>query len=156
MTTNEELINTFYTAFQKGDYKTMQACYHDEAIFSDPVFNNLNANQVRSMWEMFCVKSKDLNISFSNVSADDSTGRAEWIATYPFSKTGNKVTNHISARFIFKDGKIIKHTDTFSFYKWASQALGMKGTLLGWTGFVKKKVQSAGLKSLNDYMNSKG
>lgn len=40
----------------------MKNCYAEKATFNDPVFQNLNATQVRAMWEMFCVKSKDLKI----------------------------------------------------------------------------------------------
>lgn len=131
----------------------MQQSYSDDAIFSDPVFENINANQVRKMWEMFCVKSSDLAIEFSNVSADENSGSANWNATYTFSLTGKKVVNHIYAKFIFKNGKIISHTDTFNFYNWAKQALGFKGILFGWTPFVKHKVQSNAMKSLNRFKN---
>ncbi len=47
----------------------MQGSYADNATFKDPVFINLNAKQVRAMWEMFCVKSKDLKIEFSKITA---------------------------------------------------------------------------------------
>ncbi len=50
----KELIIKFYTAFQQRDYKTMQDCYHEEAVFLDPVFEDLNATEVKYMWEMLC------------------------------------------------------------------------------------------------------
>ena len=131
----------------------MQECYADNATFSDPVFPNLNARQVRSMWEMFCVKSKDLKIEYRNISADENSGSAEWIATYPFSASGNKVVNHITADFLFENGKIVRHRDHFNFHKWAGQALGLSGKLLGWMPFVRNKAQKAGMKALNDYIN---
>lgn len=155
MNRNEDLIHRFYTAFQVRDFRTMQECYDDTAIFSDPVFPNLNAVQVRAMWEMFCVKSKDLKIEFRNISADETSGRAEWIATYPFSATGNKVINHITADFLFREGKIVSHRDHFNFYRWAGQALGLSGRLLGWMPFVRNKTQKAAMKALNDYMSQK-
>ena len=133
----------------------MQESYADNATFSDPVFPTLNAAQVRAMWEMFCVKSKELKIEYLNISADDNSGRAEWIATYPFSASGNKVVNHITANFLFEDGKIVRHQDHFNFHKWAGQALGLSGKLLGWMPFVRNKAQKAGMKSLNDYMSNK-
>ena len=155
MTPNEQLIMAFYQSFQNKDYKAMQDFYADTAIFNDEVFINLNANQVRAMWEMFCIKGKNLHLNFSNIHADENNGTAQWIAAYTFSKTNRKVTNPIQANFTFANGKIIKHTDTFNFYKWARQALGIKGLLFGWTSFLKNKVRKEGEKNLMKYMNSK-
>jgi hypothetical protein len=149
---NEKLLNTFYTAFQQRDYLTMQSCYSDNGVFSDPVFPNLNATEVRAMWQMFCVKSKDMQISFSDVVADDFKGSANWQATYTFGATGREVTNKITARFVFANGKIIQHTDSFNFYHWARQALGFTGFLIGWTPMVKSKVRAMAMKSLKHFL----
>ena len=155
MTINEQLITNFYKSFKNKDYKTMQNCYADTAVFNDEVFVNLNADEVRGMWEMFCIKGKDLEIDFSNVWADEKTGTAEWTASYIFSKTNRKVVNHIRASFLFADGKIVSHTDRFNFYNWASQALGTTGSLLGWTSFIKNKVRKQGRKNLIAYMKAR-
>src|SRR4051812_8245778 len=138
---NEVLITKFYTAFSQKDYKGMQECYADKAVFNDAVFRNLDAGQVKAMWEMLCKNGKDLQLEFSNVKADDNRGSADWVATYTFSATGKKVVNRIKAEFEFGNNRIIKHTDNFSFYNWACQALGMPGKLLGWTFFLKNKVR---------------
>ncbi len=155
MNVNEQLIHTFYTAFQMKDYKTMQQCYADNAVFNDAVFKNLNGQQVRAMWEMLCIKGKDLKLEYKSVSVSNSEGNAEWIAHYSFSATGKKVVNRIKAHFIFENGKIVKHTDDFNFYVWAKQALGTTGLLLGWTGFLKNKVQKQAMKNLLNCMNKK-
>lgn len=152
MSINEQTIQTFYTCFQKKDYKGMQACYADDATFSDSVFVGLNAAQVRAMWEMLIRRGKDLQLEFSNVFADAQSGSAQWVATYTFSATGHKVINRIQARFEFRDGKIIRHTDSFDFYTWARQALGVTGLLLGWTSFLKNKVRQGAMKNLAAYM----
>lgn len=152
MNANEQLIYKFYTCFQNKDYKGMQECYADNATFSDSVFVDLNAKQVKAMWQMLITTGKDLKLDFKNISADDKTGKAHWDAYYTFSKTGNKVINKIGARFIFENGKIIMHTDTFSFYNWAKQALGFTGLLLGWTPFLKNKIRTIAMKSLQDFM----
>lgn len=135
MTSNKDIIIDFYTAFQNKDFRTMQECYSDDAIFSDAVFENLNADEVRAMWQMLITKGKDLRLDFKNVKADGRTGSAEWIAAYTFSATGNKVINKIKASFVFENGKIREHKDNFDFYAWAKQALGLKGLFLGWTSF---------------------
>jgi ketosteroid isomerase-like protein len=155
MNDNEKLIRHFYESFKNKDFKSMQSCYADNATFSDAVFQNLNAAQVRAMWEMLITRGKDLELRFQNIKADEKTGSAEWIANYTFSQTGNKVENHIKANFEFENGKIVKHVDDFDFYKWSSQALGVSGKLLGWTSFLKNKVRQKAMKSLEDFINSK-
>jgi hypothetical protein len=155
MNSNEALINKFYSCFQNKDFRGMQDCYADNAHFRDPVFVNLNAGQVKSMWEMFCVKGKDLQLEFKNVSANEKTGNAEWTAVYTFSATGRKVVNHIKSNFIIEQNKIVNHIDNFDFYAWSKQALGVTGLLLGWTPFVKNKIRKVAMKNLYDYMNKR-
>ncbi len=155
MNDNEKLIHHFYNSFNQRIHTEMQKCYADNATFSDEAFVNLNSAQVKAMWEMLCIRGKDLRIRFDNVNADDKIGSCNWIANYTFSQTGNTVENHIKANFEFENGKIIKHIDSFDFYKWSSQALGIAGKLLGWTSFLRNKVQKTAMKNLTDFMNSK-
>lgn len=152
---NQQLIEHFYTCFKRKDYQGMQACYADNAVFNDPVFQNLNAEQVRAMWEMLLSRAKDFEIEFSEVSADDAHGRAHWDAYYVFSSTGRNVVNRIDASFELADGKIVKHTDKFNFYVWARQALGFSGWLLGWTGYLHQKVRQQAMDNLKRFMASK-
>lgn len=152
MNANEQCITTFYTAFQNKDFKTMQQFYADNASFSDAVFKNLDAVQVRAMWQMLITGAKDLNVEFNNVIGDEKEGSADWVATYTFSKTGKKVVNRIHAHFTFEQGKIVDHTDTFNFPVWAKQALGLSGFLLGRTRYLKNKVQTMAKKNLNSFM----
>ena len=152
MSSNTALIKAFYEAFRTKDYKTMQACYADNATFRDPVFKDLNSEQVKAMWQMLLTKATDLHIEYANISANEHNGSAEWTAKYTFSGTGNKVINHIKASFVFGDGKILQHTDTFNFRTWAGQALGTKGKLLGWTSFLHNKVSAQARKNLDRFM----
>jgi hypothetical protein len=153
MNTNEALISRFYNSFQNRNYSGMQSCYSDNAVFSDPVFPNLNASETKAMWEMLCKRGKDLHLDFSGVEANNSTGSANWTAYYTFSGTGKKVTNHVKASFRFENGLIVEHIDDFNFYEWASQALGLPGKLLGWTGWMKNKVRTSARNSLISFIN---
>ncbi len=137
----KELIKTFYSGFREQDAEKMISCYHDDVIFEDPAFGKLKATDAKKMWTMLCKNAQDLTIEFSDIKATDQHGSAHWEAHYTFSKTGRKVHNKIDAQFEFKDGKIIKHTDHFNLHRWASQAIGWKGKLLGGTSFFKKKLQ---------------
>jgi len=149
---NVKLIRDFYSAFQKRDARGMAACYHSAVKFSDEVFLDLEGARATGMWRMLCERGKDLKIEFSDIKADDSVGSAHWEARYTFSATGRKVHNKIDARFEFRDGKIIRHRDSFNFWAWASQALGLTGRLLGWSRFVKNRVRRQAAKSLDSFL----
>jgi len=155
MTENEQLVHTFYKAFQDRNFKTMQECYSDRATFSDPVFRNLNAGQVRAMWEMFLVKNDSLTISFGNIETVGEMVTARWKANYILSSTGRPVTNNIRSIFRIKNNQIVRHTDRFDLYGWTRQALGIKGILLGWTPFVKTRIRRKAMASLLAYIREK-
>ncbi len=149
---NANVIERFYTAFQLGDYQTMQGCYHEEATFTDPVFVGLSSREVKAMWQMLITSGRDLTVAFRDVNASDGSGSAHWEAWYTFSRTGRKVHNVIEARMQFKDGKIWRHEDQFSFWRWSQQALGSSGYWLGWTPLVKNKVRSTARRSLEKFL----
>lgn len=138
---NKQVIEKFYTSFANGNAQQMTSCYHDEVQFEDPAFGKLSGNDAKAMWEMLLSRNSGLKVSFSNVEANENKGSANWVAEYTFGQTGRKVINKVSAKFEFSDGKIIKHTDYFDFWKWTQQALGWKGYLLGWTPFMQNKIQ---------------
>ena len=146
-----ELIKTFYEAFQQRDAETMARCYATDVAFSDPVFPALQGSEASDMWRMLTSKAQDFSLTFDGIDADDHQGKAHWIATYTFSQTGNRVVNEIHAVFSFKDGKIVRHTDSFDFWKWSRQALGLSGVLLGWTPSLRKAVQAKAAKGLQAF-----
>ncbi|MBL7864329.1 MAG: nuclear transport factor 2 family protein [Cyclobacteriaceae bacterium] len=150
----KDVIEKFYKSFQQKDWQGMQSCYHDDIVFSDPAFPHLRGSQAKAMWHMLTTSAKDLVIAFNNVRVDGHLGSCDWEAWYTFSKTGGKVHNKIHAEFEFKDGKIIKHTDDFSFSRWAGMALGLPGKLLGWTPWLKGKVQATAAASLAKFTAS--
>jgi len=152
MNPNENLIKNFYTAFRNKDWKGMQACYHPDIVFNDPVFQNLKGKEAKAMWHMLASSAKDLVIQFDSIKADEQKGSCHWEAFYPFSRTGRKVHNIIDAKFEFKDGIIINHTDTFSFWRWSRMALGTPGVLLGWSSLIHNKVQQTARVNLDKFI----
>jgi limonene-1,2-epoxide hydrolase len=148
------LLTRFYSAFQQHDHAAMAACYHPEARFSDPVFPDLDAKGVCAMWRMLLTSGTDLRLEFKVLEEGANGGKVHWDAYYTFSKTGRKVHNSIDARFTFKDGLIIVHTDHFDFWKWSRQALGTPGWLLGWTPMIRNKVRSMAAASLHRSMTT--
>lgn len=156
MNDNKAVIEQFYTSFQRLHAAGMNACYSDDIIFSDPVFGILKDDEVKAMWEMLCVNAKDFSLSFSDIDLlDEEYATCKWNAVYTFSKTGRKVTNHIKAFMRLKDGKIIEHSDAFRLSTWLAQAFGWKGTLFGWTGYMKRAVQKEARKNLLRYMEKR-
>ena len=156
MSGNKEIIEKFYNAFQQLDYKGMQSCYSDDIVFSDPVFLLLKGNEVKAMWEMLCKNARDFSLSFSDIELiDHEYATCSWTASYTFSRTGRRVVNQIKAFMRLKDGKIIEHSDGFRLSAWAAQALGWKGVLFGWTGFMKRGIQKNARRTLAYFIQSK-
>jgi ketosteroid isomerase-like protein len=152
MTPNENTILKFYTAFANANASQMCECYHPEVQFRDPVFGLLKGNEVCQMWKMLIERSKGaIKIDYSEIEAKENFGSAIWIASYNFSRTNRKVVNTIAAKFHFKDGLIIKHTDDFEMWKWTKQAFGLTGYFFGWTGYFQKKIQKQARISLKNY-----
>ena len=149
---NEQLIHQFYNSFKRLDWQGMSACYHPNIEFSDPVFGALKGREVSAMWQMLCAGAVNFELQFSQVQADDTQGRARWEASYTFSKTGRRVKNIIFAEFRFVDGKISRHSDHFSFWRWSSMALGPAGVFLGWSGYLRRKAQQHALSALKLFM----
>ena len=141
MATDTEVITRLYAAFRARDHAGMAACYAPDAHFSDPVFPDLRGPQVGAMWRMLCERGTDLRIEASGIEADGGRGRAHWEAWYTFSATGRMVHNVIEAQFVLREGLIQAHRDEFDLYRWARQALGLKGVLLGWAPKVQQAIR---------------
>ncbi|MBK9254007.1 MAG: nuclear transport factor 2 family protein [Saprospiraceae bacterium] len=153
---NKALITKFYTAFAEGNANIMADCYAENITFEDPAFGILEGDKAGEMWRMLLERNKNgIKISYRNVTADENTGSAEWIAEYIYTPNKREVVNHISATFQFENGKIVKHTDHFDLWKWSRQALGLQGWMLGWTSFFKQKLQQRTNKMLEKYIAQK-
>ena len=153
---NAALIERFYAALGRRDADAMIACYAPDVTFSDPVFPSLDAAGVAAMWRMLCARGRDLAVEASGIGADATSGHAHWDATYTYSATGRRVINRIDAQFTFRDGLICRHQDRFDLYRWMRQALGFKGTALGWLPAVQRKVQAQAAKTLAQWRASGG
>jgi ketosteroid isomerase-like protein len=149
---NAQTIERFYKAFGERDGEAMAACYTPDARFSDPAFGELHGEQPGAMWRMLTSQANDLRIELVEHAADGDTGSARWKAWYTFSQTGRPVVNDVRASFRFRDGLIAEHDDSFSFHRWASQALGPPGKLLGWTPIIRGAVRKKARASLERFM----
>ena len=104
------------------------------------------------MWRMLTDRAEDLTVKLLEHSADDGRGSARWIANYTFTQTGRHVTNDVRASFRFADGLIAEHRDEFDFHRWARQALGTSGLLLGWTPLLRSAVRRRARAGLDEFL----
>jgi ketosteroid isomerase-like protein len=137
---NAALIERFYAAFDRHDGDAMAGCYAPDATFRDPVFGQLDAAETVAMWRMLVGRAPDLKVELAEHAADESQGSARWIAHYTFSETGRPVVNDVRATFKFRDGLIVEHFDRFKFWRWARQALGPIGLIMGWSPGLRLRV----------------
>jgi ketosteroid isomerase-like protein len=151
-----ELIGSFYAAFRRRDHQAMAASYAPDAAFHDPVFETLRGWQIAAMWRMLCERATDLELTTDRITTDGDKGSAHWEARYTFTATGRRVHNLIDASFVFADGKIVRHIDTFDLYRWARQALGLKGRLLGWAPPVQNAIRAQAARGLEAFVRKNG
>ena len=157
MQTPEQVIENFYSSFQKLNAAGMNACYTRDISFFDPMFDLLQGDEVRAMWEMLCANAKDFTLSFSNITdLGDDYYTCDWIANYSFSKTGKMVTNKVKAHMKIENGIITEHSDAFSLHAWSKQALGFSGYLFGWNSYYRRKIKNNARRSLLAYMQNNG
>jgi uncharacterized protein len=141
---NAKTIRRLYEALDRHDGEAMAKLYAPEGRFRDPAFGELSGSEAGDMWRMLADRATDLKVELADHQADGATGTAHWIATYTF-RTGRPVVNDVHARFRFRDGKIAEHEDSFSFWRWARQALGPPGLVLGLPPFnlvVRRKARA--------------
>ncbi|HSI59785.1 MAG TPA: nuclear transport factor 2 family protein, partial [Ideonella sp.] len=65
--------------------------------------------------------------------------------------TGRPVHNQIEAQLQLANGLIVRHQDSFDFWRWSRQALGTPGWLLGWSPLLRGKVRATAAASLQRF-----
>lgn len=149
---NIDLLHQFYGSFSRGEAEGMISCYHDNINFKDPAFGELHGEKAKSMWRMLLSQRRKIKIDYEILEVSSKSACVEWKANYKYGPNKRKVHNHVMAYFKFEDGKIIKHRDRFNLWNWSKQALGITGYLLGWSGYLKSKIQARTNHLLEDYI----
>lgn len=149
---NRALLQRFYAAFDRRDGAAMAACYAPQARFDDPAFVGLHGAEPGAMWRMLTGRSPDLTVDLVACSADGDRGEADWVARYTFGPGKRLVTNRVHSTFRFADGLIAEQRDSFDFHRWARQALGLPGLLLGWTPLLRARVRRTARAGLDAFL----
>lgn len=149
----KEVATRFYEAFQQRNGQVMASYYCESASFSDPVFAQLDSREVKAMWRMLCERTPELKVEFRVESVKGNDVRVQWEARYPFSQTGKQVRNIVHSELRIEEGKIVRHRDQFSFWRWSAQALGAPGILLGWSPILRRQVARKAKQSLNRFLS---
>lgn len=80
----------------------------------------------------------------------------QWHADYTVDYLifGRPVVNHIHAELTLSptSGLIIKQEDSFDFWAWAKQGLGIVGALFGWSSVIHNKVRASAAARLNNFI----
>ena len=150
-TPNESLIERFYGAFDRATGRRWRPATRPTRIL-DPVFTDLSGTEAGDMWRMLTGGATDLKVELHEHDADEERARRTGSRHYTFAQTGRPVVNDIQASFRFRDGRIAEHHDEFDFYRWARQALGARGLLLGWTPIVRNAVRRRAAAGLEEFV----
>ncbi|HYB53161.1 MAG TPA: nuclear transport factor 2 family protein [Thermoanaerobaculia bacterium] len=130
-------LTHFYDAFARRDGAAMAGLYDARATFEDPVFR-LRGPDIGKMWIALTGRAREFGISYTITRADAGAGTVEWTARYVFS--GRPVVNVIVSELELSDGRIVRQRDRFDFPRWAAQALGLPGRLLGRFAWFQRAV----------------
>ncbi len=94
------------------------------------------------MWRMLLGGGTAVQVRFEVLEENGAVGVVRWEAEYRFGAGGRPVHNRVYSVFELREGLIYRQRDNFVFWRWAAQALGWKGLLLGWLPLVRNKVRA--------------
>lgn len=143
MSNNKGIVEIFFKAFSEADYRQMSDCYADDIIYSDPVFGLMQGDDVRKMWQMICKGARNLSVQYSGIEElDEMYVTCLYKVSYYFELTQKHICYSAKAFMKIEEGKITEHSDGYRLSSFISNAYGIKGKLLSWSGYMKKSVQN--------------
>lgn len=128
-----QTLHRFFTALAARDTQGMLNCYAHGVRFEDPLFNLSGEREIMGMWALL-FKADVWALEFHTVKTLNNHGSVRWEATFRYTPTGKVVYNGVYSQFYFDDdGLILSQRDNFDFWRWARQAYGFMGLMIGWT-----------------------
>ncbi len=144
-----QTLYRYFTALVARDTQGMQNCYAHGVRFEDPIFNLNGDREIMAMWALLFGPGRlptdrtnkgqggltnTWAVDFHTVKTLQNHGSVRWEVTFRYAPTGRIVHNSVYSQFHFDDdGLILSQRDNFDFWRWARQAHGFLGMMLGWT-----------------------
>lgn len=116
-----EVANTFFSAFQKQDLAAFEKVYAPGATFTDPIYDLQGRGEVVHMWKSLFAAGKDLKVTYEVLESSGDKVKVAWKADYKVF--GRPVHNEAVSELTVKNGQIVTQRDSWSWSKWARQAL---------------------------------
>jgi ketosteroid isomerase-like protein len=146
---HEALIRRFYACLAARDADGALACYHAEVFFSDPLHPRLRGRLAGDLWRMRLGEAGLEEIVLEEASGDADGAHARWTAR--FAVRHRPVTVRGRSMFAFREGRIVRHYDHYSLWRWAAQALGPAGAALGWFGPLRWALRARATRRLERF-----
>ena len=146
---HEALVRRFYACLAARDPEGAAACYHAEVFFSDPLFPRLHGAAAADLWRMRLEPGKACDVRLLEASGGAEGAIARW--TLHQALHGRAVVIEGRAMFAFRDGRISRHYDHFSLWRWMAQALGPTGAAFGWFGPLRWGLRQRARRSLERF-----
>ena len=153
-----DTLQTFYHAFLALDARKMSACYAADARFADPLMRVEGRDGIGSMWQMLCdaIVSNgraDWRLLVGELQIEGERGHVHWEPKYRFGSDDQRVHNLIDSSFTFNEqGLIASQHDRYDLWRWSRQALGTRGTLLGWMPWFRARLRERAARHLEAWM----
>ena len=139
-------LTHFYDSMARRDGEAMARMYALAATFEDPVFR-LTGPDIGKMWIGLMRRAREFSIAYTIAQAGRGWGTVELTARYLYGGR-RPVTNVILSELKLEGGLIVQHVDQFDFTRWAAQALGTPGRLLGRFEFFRRAVSRKAARGL--------
>lgn len=130
-----QLARQFFTYLAARDLAGMQALYHPDVYYSNPLFE-LRGAQVGAIWRMCWSYLPDLRVVCNDNEIRGSS--VYWQASYTYPPTSRYVHHHLTADLTIVDSTITRHRDRFNLHEWAHNAYGPVGGMLGGSRVFKR------------------
>jgi hypothetical protein len=140
-------LTHFYDSMARRDGEAMALMYAPTATFEDPVFR-LTGPDIGKMWIGLMRRAREFSIAYTIAQAGRGWGTVELSAGYLYAGR-RPVTNVILSELKLEGGRIVQHVDQFDFPRWAAQALGAPGRLLGRFEFFRRAVSRKAARGLS-------
>jgi ketosteroid isomerase-like protein len=129
---HEALVRRFFDRLAAHDAEGAAACYHPDVFYSDPLFPRVRGALAADLWRMRLTELPELAVRLEEACGDAQGALARWELHY--AADGRRIAVAVRSMFAFRDGRIARHYDHFSLWRWAARAHGTAGAALGWFG----------------------